>query len=56
MSDTAHIAPAACAGSPARRALLNLACLGLLPSWLIMGFALSLPILIVAAVSVSMSG
>lgn len=56
MSDTAHTPPAARGVTPARRHPLSLAYLGLLPAWLIMGFALLLPILIVAAVSVATRG
>ena len=39
-----------------RRRALNLAYLGLVPSWLLMGFALLMPIVIVVAVSVSTRG
>ncbi|SCM66478.1 ABC transporter permease [Donghicola eburneus] len=56
MSDSAHTHHATTDVAPARRRPLNLAYLGLLPSWLIMGFALLLPIFIVAAVSVSTRG
>jgi spermidine/putrescine transport system permease protein len=52
MSDAGHASPAV----PRRRRALNLAYLGLVPSWLLMGFALLMPIMIVAAVSVSTRG
>lgn len=39
-----------------RKRQINLALAGLLPSWLLMGFALIMPIFIIAAVSVSVRG
>lgn len=57
MSDSAHTIPAASAEATApRRRPVNMAYLGLLPSWLIMAFALLFPILIVIAVSLSTRG
>nr|WP_322865101.1 ABC transporter permease [Aquicoccus sp. G2-2]MEA1112329.1 ABC transporter permease [Aquicoccus sp. G2-2] len=48
--------PAAAVTGSRRRHSLGLAYLGLLPSWLLMSFALLIPILIVAGVSVSTRG
>lgn len=56
MSDVAHTNHVAPRAAPARRIRVNPAYLGLLPSWLLMGFALLVPILIVAGVSVSTRG
>lgn len=58
MSETAqHLIAPGTAGAPRpRRPRLNLAVLGLLPSWLLMGLALILPMAIIAAVSVSTRG
>ncbi|MFX0543485.1 ABC transporter permease [Roseovarius sp. S4756] len=44
------------AGTRQRRRQVNLPYLGLTPSWLLMGFALILPIFIIGAVSVSVRG
>lgn len=58
MSETAqHLITPRTSGAPRHRRLrLNLAVLGLLPSWVLMGFALILPMAIIAAVSVSTRG
>lgn len=58
MTETAlHLVTPAASKAPRRRGIRpDLAVLGLLPSWLLMGFALILPMAIIAAVSVSTRG
>lgn len=51
-----HADPAEVATPQAGRRPINLAYLGLIPSWVLMGFALILPIFIIAAVSVAVRG
>lgn len=56
MTDFAIHAPAENASQPSGGVWRNLAFWGLLPTWLLMGFALILPIVIIAAVSVATRG